>query len=571
MDLDALISTARGDAPADLLLTNAKIVNVFTGTVSHGSLAVRNGWIAAVGDRPAKQTVDLGGRYAAPGFIDGHLHIESSMTCVSEFARAVLPCGTTTVVADPHEIANVLGTAGIDYMLASAEGQPMNIYYSLSSCVPATDMETSGARLEAADLEPYFERERIVALAEMMNYPGVIYRDPAVLAKIIHARQHRKPVDGHAPGLSGNDLSAYAAAGIGSDHECTTAEEALEKLAAGMHIMIREGTGARNLEALLPVVTPATSRRVMWCTDDRHPHDLLRDGHIDAMIRQAISGGLDPVTAIRAATLNPAEYFNLPHLGALAPGRQADLVVFSDLQAPQVEAVYCRGRLVARQGRMTPDTPRPAAIPVPPSMRVDTSTLNFEIPAQGDRMRVIDLIADQIVTRQEVVAVSHDGGLAVADTRQDLLKIAVVERHAGSGRIGKGFVKGFGMKRGALASSVAHDSHNIIVVGADDRDMTAAVAAVADMGGGLAAADGGRVIGRLPLPVGGLMSNEPVQTVRDQLDALLALAHQLGAAPQDPFMTLSFLALPVIPELKITDKGLVDVGRFDFVPLFTES
>ncbi len=568
MDLDTLIAAARGDAPADLLLTNARIVNVFSGTITRGSVAVAGRWIAALGDRPAKMTVDLEGRFVAPGFIDAHLHIESSMTCVTEFARAVLPCGTTTVVADPHEIANVLGTAGIDYMLASAAGQPMNVYYSLSSCVPATDMETSGAKLTAADLSPYLGNERIVALAEMMNYPGVIHRDPAVLAKIAAARRHGKPLDGHAPGVGGRDLAAYVAAGITSDHECTTAAEAREKLELGMHVMIREGTGARNLKSLLPIVTPATSRRTMWCTDDRHPHDLLSHGHIDSMVREAIRRGLDPLTAIQMATLNPADYFNLRHLGAVAPGRQADLVVFRDLADLCVEQVYCRGRLAARDGGMAPSVPRPAPVPVPPSMNVDPGSLDFAVAAAGRRMRVITLVPDQIVTAQEVVEAPLAGGAAVSDPARDLLKIAVVERHRRSGRIGKGFVRGFGLARGALASSVAHDSHNIIVVGVDDGDMAAAVTAVIAMGGGLAAASGGRVLERLALPVAGLMSDEPVETVRRGLDALLAAARHLGAVPGDPFMALSFLALPVIPELKITDRGLVDVAQFAPVPLF---
>jgi len=568
MNLEKLIRTARGDEPADLLLTHARIVNVFDGSVTPGSIALCDDRIAALDERPARRSVDLGGRFVAPGFIDAHLHIESTMTCVGEFARAVLPCGTTTAVADPHEIANVLGSAGIDYMLASAEGQPMNIYYSLSSCVPATGMETSGARLEAQDLEPYLAMKRIVALAEMMNYPGVVHRDPAVLAKIAGARRHGKPVDGHAPGLGAADLAAYVAAGISSDHECTTAQEAREKLAAGMHIMIREGSGARNLRDLLPIVTPATNRRVMWCTDDRHPHDLLGEGHIDSMIRQAIANGLDPITAIRAATLNPAEYFNLRHLGALAPGRQADLVVFSDLEAPHPEAVYCRGRLVAENGSMTPETTLPPAVPVPPSMAVDASALDFSIPAAGNRVRVIGVVTDQIITRAQTHAVCRIGDHAVANVERDIIKIAVVERHRGSGRIGKGFVQGLGLKRGALSSSVAHDSHNIIVVGVDDLSMRTAAAAVVEMGGGLVVADGEKVVERLPLPVGGLMSEESVQTVDRQLTDLLAAAHRMGAAPRDPFMTLSFLALPVIPELKITDRGLVDVKRFEIVPLF---
>jgi adenine deaminase len=492
------------------------------------------------------------------------------MAGVTEFARAVVVHGTTAVVADPHEIANVLGVPGIRYMLDSARNQPVNVFYSLPSCVPATDMETAGARLAAADLEPFFQDPRVVALGEMMNYPGVLNGDPEVLEKIDAARRHGKPVDGHAPALSGRDLAAYVAAGITSDHECTTAAEALEKLAAGMHIMIRQGSAARNLSDLLPMVSERSGRRLMWCTDDRHPRDLLLEGHIDSIVTAAIRGGVEPVTAIRLATLNPAERFGLHHLGAVCAGRQADLVVFSDLCAPVIEAVYARGRLVARNGRIVPGLRRPDPVPAPPSMRVKRQAFNFAIPAGGRRLRVIDVIAGQIVTRQSIEPTPCAGNRVVSDPARDLLKIAVVERHTGSGRIGLGMVRGLGLRQGALASSVAHDSHNIIVTGVTDEDMRAAVTAVMAMGGGLAAAAGGRIVARLPLPVAGLMSLEPVQAVSAAMDRLLRAARGFGSPLEDPFMTLSFLALPVIPELKITDHGLVDVSRFKPVPLFVE-
>ena len=568
MQTGDFIRTARGKEPCDLLLANARIVDVFSGRIAPGSVAVAGGRIVGIGDYPARKTVDLGGRFLAPGFIDSHVHIESSMTCVAEFARAVAVRGTTAVVADPHEIANVLGAEGIRYMLASAIGQPINVFYTLPSCVPATDMETSGARLAAADLEPFFQDPRIVALGEMMNYPGVLNGDPEVLKKIDAARRHGRPVDGHAPGLSGKELAAYVAAGITSDHECTTAAEALEKLAAGMHIMIRQGTGARNLDALLPVVSAPTSSRLMWCTDDRHPHDLLAEGHIDSIVAAAIRAGVDVVTAIRMATLNPAERFGLTHLGAVAPGRQADFVVFSDPARLRVEEVYVRGELIARDGQPMAGLKTPPPLPAAPSMHVDLKGLDFGLPADGKRLRVIDLIPDQILTRQSVEPAPVEGGRVVSDPGRDLLKIAVVERHSGSGRIGLGVVRGFGLRQGALASSVAHDSHNIVVVGVTDADMLTATAEVVAMGGGIAAAAGVRVAARLPLPVAGLMSIEPVQSVSAAMDRLVAAAHDFGSDLKDPFMTLSFLALPVIPELKITDRGLVDVLQFRHVGLF---
>jgi len=568
MSLAKTIQAARGDAEADLLLANCRIINVLNGQIEEGSLAVADGWIVGIGEYPARDTHDLKGRYVAPGFIDSHVHIESAMASVTEFARTVVANGTTTVVADPHEIANVLGTTGIDYMLASAENQPMNVYYSLPSCVPATDLETSGAKLRAADLEPYWENDRIVALAEMMNFPGVLHTDPHVMAKLEAARKHNRPIDGHAPGLTGKDLNAYVAAGIGSDHECTTAEEAAAKLGAGMHIMIREGTTARNLDALLPIVDERNWHRVMWCTDDRHPHELLVDGHVDDIVRSAISKGVDPFRAIQMATITAATYFGLKHLGAVTPGRQADLVVFSDLEAPKAEAVYCRGVLTAQSGKLMPDVARPQPVDVPPAMNLDPAGIDFGIETAGDRIRVIEIVPDQVVTGQSVVTPKLSGGLAVADPERDLCKIAVVERYSGSARAGLGFVHGLQLTEGALASSVAHDSHNIIVAGTSDKDMQAATAAIVDMGGGLVVVSRGGVKARLPLPIAGLMSKEPIEAINRQMAELLAAARAIGTRLHDPFMTLSFLALAVIPELKITDIGLIDVHRFAPVPLF---
>jgi adenine deaminase len=569
MALSDVISAARGEVPADLLLANARMVNVFSGEILQGNIAVAGGRIAGIGDYPAQEVVDLEGRIVAPGFIDAHLHIESAMVTVSEFAKAVLPRGTTTVVADPHEIANVAGAAGIRYMLASAEAQPLNVYYTLPSCVPATDLETAGARLSARDLADFMGHERVVALAEMMNFPGVIYRDPEVLAKIELAARHRKPVDGHAPALSGRDLNAYVASGVSSDHECTSFREALEKLRCGMHIMIREGTAARNLDDLLPLVSQGGSERMMWCTDDRHPHDLMEKGHVDHILRRAIGAGVDPVTAIRMATIHPARYFGLSHrIGAIAPGLRADLVVLSDLNALRIDAVYAGGRLAARDGELVPETVFPQAPAGPPAMAAGIGNLDFKIQAEGSRIRVIEVQPDQIITAAGIENALIRGDEVVADPDLDLLKICVVECHLGTGNVGKAFVRGFGLKAGAIASSVAHDSHNLILVGTSDADMVTAAERVIRMGGGLAVSCDGRILADLALPVAGLMSDAPLAVVRERLDGLIESARSLGCPLSDPFMSLSFLALPVIPELKITDRGLVDVAAFRQVPLF---
>jgi adenine deaminase len=565
-----LIEAARGDRPVDLLLRDTRLVNVFLGAVVETDIAISDGFIVGFGVYDALNTVDLGGCYVAPGFIDAHVHTESALVGPAEFARAVLPRGTTAVVADPHEIANVLGTAGIDYMLAASEGLPVHFYFTLPSCVPATHMESAGARLTEAILRPYLGHPRIVGLAEMMNFPGVIHADAEVLAKIAAMQAEGKPVDGHAPGLGGRALHAYLCAAIASDHECTTVREAEEKLAAGMHIMVREGTGARNLDDLLPVITPRTARRMMWCSDDRHAHDLMAAGHIDQMVRRAVRGGVDPITAIQMATLNPAEYFRLDDIGAIVPGRRADLVVLDDLNDPVVRQVYSGGRLVAEAGRLV-DSGKSAPPPAPPAaMNVSLERIDFKVAAQGLRLRVIETVPQQIVTRGTVCEARIVDGLAEADPTRDLLKIAVVERHHGTGRTGIGFIRGLGLTSGALAATVAHDSHNIVVVGATDGDMRAAVAALLTMGGGLVAVEAGQVTARLALPIAGLMSDQPMATVCAGLDRLLAAARRMGSTLPDPFMTLSFMALPVIPALKITDMGLVDVAAFKIVPLFVD-
>lgn len=568
MSLERRIAVARGEEPADLVLRNARLVNVLSGEVHPADVAIWGGYIVGLGEGyEGQEEQDLGGRYLCPGFLDGHLHLESTLLQVAEFARTVVPHGTTAVVLDPHEIANVAGVAGIRYLLDSSEGAACTVYVMLPSCVPATDMETSGAVLTADDLAPLLEHPRVLGLGEVMNYPGVLSRAPEVLRKVRLAVG--RPVDGHAPGLSGRDLNAYLAAGIRSDHECTTLEEAREKLRRGMAIMLREGTTAHNLRDLLPLVTPANARRFLLVSDDRHPDDLLDHGHMDHSLRLAIASGLDPVVAVQMATRNPAEYFGLRDLGAVAPGYRADLVVLDDLHEVRVSQVYKDGRLVAQDGHLLPSAPQPPRVHLGNTMRVDWDRVDFQVPAQGRRVRVIQVLPDQILTRALVEEARVEDGLALADLGRDLLKLAVVERHHATGNMALGFARGFGLRRGALASTVGHDAHNLVVVGVDEADMLLAARHLGDLGGGFAAVAHGQVLADLPLPIGGLMSDQPVETVRKGMDRLLSVAREvLGSPLPNPFMTLSFVALAVIPELRLTDQGLVDVTQFQFVPLF---
>ena len=569
MSLSERIAAARGQVAADLLLTNLQMVNVFSGEVYPTEIAIKDSIIVGVGEGyTAASVVDLGGRYVAPGFIDAHVHIESSMCTPPAFSQAALIHGVTSVITDPHEIANVHGLDGIRFMLDSAAGGVLSMYVMASSCVPATHMETAGAELSAADLQTLLGNPWVLGLAEMMNYPGVVFGDPGVLGKIDAFAG--RVLDGHCPGLRGRDLNAYIAAGIASDHECTTVDEAREKLQKGMVIFIREATNARNLRPLLPLVTPQNSRRICFCTDDRQPADLLDDGSIDHMVRVAIAeGGLDPATAIRLATLNTAEYFRLGDRGAIAPGRRADLIVFSDLRAPRAEQVYCGGTLVAQDGALAVDIAPPRVQPLPRSVNIAWDAIDLAIPARGERIRVIGSIPNQLVTEHRVEDARIENGLAVADVARDILKMAVIERHHATGGVGKGFIHGIGLRRGAIAGTVAHDHHNLVVIGADDASMMAAARAVERMGGGLVAVDGERVLAELPLPVGGLMSDRPIGEVRAALDRLLDVAgRELGSPLHDPFMAMSFMALEVIPSLKLTDVGLVDVDKFEVVDLF---
>ncbi len=568
-DKRELLAVARGDLPADLVLQDARIVNVFTGELESGSVAIFGDRIAGVGaDYEGRDAVDLRGAFLLPGLIDAHVHIESSMVTPAEFARAVVPRGTTTVVSDPHEIANVHGLEGIRYMLEASEGLPLSVFVMASSCVPATHMGTAGAALTAQDLASLRDHPRVIGLAELMNFPGAIHGDDEVLAKV--EAYSDLAVDGHAPGVRGPALNAYVASGPCSDHECTTAEEAAEKLRRGLFVFFREATNARNLEALLPALTPRNSRRVALCTDDRQPPDMLDEGGIDMMVRRVIRHGIDPVEAIRLATLNPAEYFGLTDRGAVAPGRRADLLVTESLDELRPKQVYAGGVLVAHDGKARWPTPALRAAPAP-AMNVDVDAVDLSIRWRASRARVIEVVPNQIVTGSALAEPSRTGDLVAADPGNDLLKICVIERHRGTGNTGLGLVRGMGLQRGAIASTVAHDHHNIIAVGVDDRSILEAAGAVAEMGGGLAVADESGVLARLPLPVGGLMSEEPIEEVRAGLDAVVGSARALGSPLHDPFMAMSFLGLEVIPVLKITDQGLVDVDAFEKVGLWVDA
>jgi adenine deaminase len=568
MNLAQRIEAALGKHPVDLLIKNGRLVNVFDGSIHPASVAVHEGTVVGFGDYEAVESVDVEGRFLVPGFIDGHLHLESSMLAIPEFARNVVPLGTTSVVADPHEIANVLGLKGIRYILDSSEDLPLRVFVMFPSCVPATPFETSGAVLTAADMTGFGPHPRILGLAEMMNFPGVVFEDPGVLAKIEAFKDRVK--DGHAPGLTGRELCAYVIAGIGSDHECTTLEEAREKLRLGMRIMIREGSAAKNLDALLPLVTADNSRNLFFVTDDLDPHDIVEKGHIASLVRRAVSKGLDPVRAIQMATINTATYFRLQSLGAIAPGYIADLLVLEDLDALTVNKVYHAGTLVAENGRLVAASGGTNSA-LPASINVNWDKIDdLSIKAQGANVNVIQVVPGQIVTKRIVEQATVRDEKVVADPKRDILKIAVIERHRGTGNHAVALIKGFGLRDGAICSTVAHDAHNIIVVGADEKDMMAAARESAQMGGGLAVAQGGRVLARLPLPIAGLMSDLPINDVRRGLDDVMAAARNLGCSLDNPFATLSFMALTPIPELKLTDQGLFDSVNFRFISLFAE-
>ena len=552
-----IIAVAAGREKADLVLKNAKYLNVFSNEFLCGDIAVANGLIAGVGKYDGKTEIDVSGKLVLPGFIDAHIHLESSMVTPAEFAKAVVAHGTTTVITDPHEIANVMGIDGVEYMIQASQNLPIDVHFMMPSCVPATEIDESGAELGYKDIDSYFDHKKVLGLAEMMNYVGVINGDKNVVSKIVASQAHHKKIDGHAPELSGNDLNAYIAAGVYSDHECSTFENALEKLRKGQFIMIREGTAAHNLKALMPLLTQQYYARCMFATDDKHPSDLLYGGHIDYIVKQALKNGADPIVALKTATHHAARYFLLNNKGAIAPGYLADIVVVDNLNDFNVETVFKRGKLVF-DGKVK-DFSAPTVDEKLAEKCFDTFHLDSVTPSSfkvDGKLGLIGLVGGELLTR-------NLGTADKIDVENDILKIACIERHKGTNHIGVGYVKGYSLKSGAVATSVAHDSHNIITVGCNDEDIAVAVNAIKDSKGGIAVVENGKIKALLELPIAGLMSDEPLTIVNEKLENAKSSAYELGADKSiDPFMTLSFLSLPVIPSLRITTKGVFDVENW---------
>lgn len=552
-----IIAVAAGREKADLVLKNAKYLNVFSNEFLCGDIAVANGLIAGVGKYDGKTEIDVSGKLVLPGFIDAHIHLESSMVTPAEFAKAVVAHGTTTVITDPHEITNVMGIDGVEYMIQASQNLPIDVHFMMPSCVPATEIDESGAELDCKDIDLYLDNKKVLGLAEMMNYVGVINGDKNVLSKIVTSQAHHKKIDGHAPELSGNDLNAYIAAGVYSDHECSTFENALEKLRKGQFIMIREGTAAHNLKALMPLLTQQYYSRCMFATDDKHPSDLLHGGHIDYIVKQALKNGADPIVALKTATHHAARYFLLNNKGAIASGYLADIVVVDNLEDFNVETVFKRGKLVF-DGEVK-DFSAPTVDEKLAEKRFDTFHLDSVTPSSfkvDGKLGLIGLVGGELLTR-------NLGTADKIDVENDILKIACIERHKGTNHIGVGYVKGYSLKSGAVATSVAHDSHNIITVGCNDDDIAVAVNAIKDSKGGIAVVENGKIKALLELPIAGLMSDEPLTTVNEKLENAKSSAYELGADKSiDPFMTLSFLSLPVIPSLRITTKGVFDAENW---------
>lgn len=552
-----IIAVAAGREKADLVLKNAKYLNVFSNEFLCGDIAVANGLIAGIGKYDGETEIDVSGKLVLPGFIDAHIHLESSMVTPAEFAKAVVAHGTTTVITDPHEIANVMGIDGVEYMIQASQNLPIDVHFMMPSCVPATEIDESGAELDCKDIDLYLDNKKVLGLAEMMNYVGVINGDKNVLSKIVTSQAHHKKIDGHAPELSGNDLNAYIAAGVYSDHECSTFENALEKLRKGQFIMIREGTAAHNLKALMPLLTQQYYSRCMFATDDKHPSDLLYGGHIDYIVKQALKNGADPIVALKTATHHAARYFLLNNKGAIASGYLADIVVVDNLEDFNVETVFKRGKLVF-DGEVK-DFSAPTVDEKLAEKCFDTFHLNSVTPSSfkvDGKLGLIGLVGGELLTR-------NLGTADKIDVENDILKIACIERHKGTNHIGVGYVKGYSLKSGAVATSVAHDSHNIITVGCNDDDIAVAVNAIKDSKGGIAVVENGKIKALLELPIAGLMSDEPLTTVNEKLENAKLSAYELGADKSiDPFMTLSFLSLPVIPSLRITTKGVFDAENW---------
>ena len=566
--MENLIKVAKGIKKADIVIKNARIINVFNNTISQKDVAIYNGIIAGIADNyKGVEEIDLNGKYLSPAFIDGHVHIESSMCLPKEFAKAVVPEGTVAVIADPHEISNVFGLHGISFMREACKNLPLQVYMMLPSCVPATQFETSGFDLASYDLSFLIDSPEILGIAEMMNYPGVIECNKEVMSKLRLGKHHHKKIDGHAPNLTGKDLCAYIASGVMSDHECTTVQEAEEKLGLGMYIMIREGSAAKDLQALIPILKENGSDRCILVTDDRHPTDLK--GHINDMVNRCVKEGVNPITAIKAASFNTACYFGLNNLGAIAPGYRANLLVFDNLDDFKPEIVFKDGQIVAKDGKLTVDIEHNETPTLRGSVNVKwIEHEDFKIPAKSDTVRAIEIIPDSLLTKSTKAKIKVINGFAEADVENDILKITVLERHRATGNIGKGFVKGFGLKSGAIASTVAHDSHNMIIIGTNDADMETAAIELVKSQGGKVVVNNGEVLAKLPLPIAGLMSDKSFEEILEEYNNLRKQVHKIGCKLEDPFMTIAFLSLSVIPELKITDKGVFDANCCKFIDIF---
>ena len=566
--MENLIKVAKGIKKADLVIKNARIINVFNNTISQKDVAIYNGIIAGIADNyKGVEEIDLNGKYLSPAFIDGHVHIESSMCLPKEFAKAVVPEGTVAVIADPHEISNVFGLHGISFMREACKNLPLQVYMMLPSCVPATQFETSGFDLASYDLSFLIDSPEILGIAEMMTYPGVIECNKEVMSKLRLGKHHHKKIDGHAPNLTGKDLCAYIASGVMSDHECTTVQEAEEKLGLGMYIMIREGSAAKDLQALIPILKENGSDRCILVTDDRHPTDLK--GHINDMVSRCVKEGVNPITAIKAASFNTACYFGLNNLGAIAPGYRANLLVFDNLDDFKPEIVFKDGQIVAKDGKLTVNIEHNETPTLRGSVNVKwIEHEDFKIPAKSDTVRAIEIIPDSLLTKSTKAKIKVINGFAEADVENDILKITVLERHRATGNIGKGFVKGFGLKSGAIASTVAHDSHNMIIIGTNDADMETAAIELVKSQGGKVVVNNGEVLAKLPLPIAGLMSDKSFEEILEEYNNLRKQVHKIGCKLEDPFMTIAFLSLSVIPELKITDKGVFDANCCKFIDIF---